>query len=268
MIKFFLQTEICIQQLFCESLAKMTYSSEKFCLKWNDFQQNIVSSYHDLRKDADFCDVTLLCEEGQQIEAHRIILTACSPFFSTVLKRNKHSHPMIYMRGLKAKDLEAIVDFIYYGEANIYQEDLDGFLALAEELQLKGLAGAQDDSSYDKTNTAKQLNPKRKPTLGHEEYQPKKPEESDILTRNHLIVPLDAGKLLVPVNTNKEELKAQLESMMVKAEDGDIKNICTVCGKTATGKDWGSANFNMRRHVETHMEGLSYTCKQCGKVSR
>ena len=245
----------------------MTYSSEKFCLKWNDFQQNIVSSYHDLRKDTDFCDVTLVCEEGQEIEAHRIILTACSPFFSTVLKRNKHSHPMIYMTGLKAKDLAAIVDFIYHGEASVYQENLDGFLALAEELQLKGLAGAQDDGSYDSKDgikTTKQLNQKRKPTLGHEDYQPHKSEGSDILTRNHL----DAGKLLVPVDTNKEKLKAQLESMMVKAEDGDIKYTCTVCGKTATGKNWGSANCNMRGHVETHMEGLSYTCNLCGKVSR
>ena len=56
---------------------------------------------------------------------------------------------MIYMRGLKAKDLVAIVDFIYHGEANIYQEDLDGFLALAEDLQLKGLAGS--DSEYPET---------------------------------------------------------------------------------------------------------------------
>ena len=117
--------------------------SDKFCLKWNDFQQNIVSAYQDLRKESDFSEVTLVCEEDYHIEAHRIILTACSPFFQTVLKRNKHSHPMIYMRGLKAKVLAAIVDFIYHGEANIYQEDLDGFLALAEELQLKGLAGSQ-----------------------------------------------------------------------------------------------------------------------------
>ena len=87
-------------------------------------------------------DVTLVCEEDQEIEAHKIILTACSPIFSKILKRSKHSHPIIYMRGLKAKELFAVVDFIYHGEANIYQEDLDEFLALAEELQLKGLVGS------------------------------------------------------------------------------------------------------------------------------
>ena len=49
---------------------------------------------------------------------------------------------MIYMRGMKAKDLIVIMDFIYLGEANIKQEYLEGFLAPAEELQVKGLTGS------------------------------------------------------------------------------------------------------------------------------
>ena len=56
-------------------------SSDKFCLKWNDFQENIVSSYQDLLNEVNFSDVTLVCEEDHQIEAHKIILAACSPFF-------------------------------------------------------------------------------------------------------------------------------------------------------------------------------------------
>ena len=117
-------------------------SSEKFHLQWNDFQQNIAASYLLLKDDPDFSDVTLVCEDDQYIEAHRIILTACSSFFDTVLKKNKHSHPMIYMRGIRAKDMLAIVDYIYSGETKIDQEDLDGFLDLAVELKLKGLAKA------------------------------------------------------------------------------------------------------------------------------
>ena len=62
---------------------------------------------------------------------------------------------MIYMRGVKAKDLVAIVDFIYHGEANIFQEDLDGFLALADELQLKGLATSENKPSDDFKNPIK-----------------------------------------------------------------------------------------------------------------
>ena len=112
----------------------MVNLSEKYCLKWNEFEPNMVSSFKELRTDSDFSDVTLVCDEDQQVEAHKIILKSSSSFFSKVLAKNKHSHPMIYLRGMKAKDLVAIVDFIYLGEANVFQEDLDGLLALAEEL--------------------------------------------------------------------------------------------------------------------------------------
>ena len=255
----------------------MAHSFEKFCLKWNDFQQNIISYYHDLRKDSGFSDVTLVCEEDQQIEAHRIILSACSPFFNTVLTRNKHSHPMIYMKGVEAKDMVAIVDFIYLGEANIYQEDLDAFLALADDLKLKGLVGAKDDSvneDQEKRKEPRQLKAQRDTIYEQEEntHEAKKFKEKYTKITNtyedDLIVPVYAGKLHVPIDTNKEDLKVQLESMMVRSEDGEIKMICTVCGKAFKGKDWGSAKFTTRRHIETHMDGLSYPCNQCGKVSR
>ena len=243
------------------ALTTMTFSSEKLCVKWNDFQQSIARSYHDLRKDSDFCDVTLVCEDDQQIEAHRIILAACSPFFSTILKRNKHSHPMIYMRGIKTNDLVAIVNFIYYGEANMYQEDMNAFLALAKDLQLRGLAEAQDV-----------VEDKSKKPQEDFHFQTPKFEESETSTsdtfEDNLSVPGNAGKLVVPLDANKEDLKAQLESMMVKAEDGEFKWICKVCGKSVQGKNWGHAKSNMRVHIETHIEGLSYPCNQCGKVSR
>jgi hypothetical protein len=127
-------------------------ASEKFCLKWNNFQENISTAFGSLREDNDFSDVTLACEDGHQVEAHRVILAASSPFFQDLLRRNKHPHPLIYMRGMKADALVAVVDFLYYGEANIYQENLDVFLAIAEELKLKGLvgSGATDDIKEDK----------------------------------------------------------------------------------------------------------------------
>ena len=89
--------------------------------------------------------MTLACEDGQQVEAHKVVLIASSPFFLNILKRNKHSHPLIYMRGVKSENLTAMVDFFYHGEANVFQENLDSFLVLAEELQLKGLRGNQTD---------------------------------------------------------------------------------------------------------------------------
>ena len=116
---------------------------EKLCLKWNDFQGSVISTFGDLRNDRDFTDVTLACEDIQ-FEAHKLILSTCSPFFRKLLKRaNKQQHTLVFMRGLDARDLEAVLDFIYQGEINIFQDDLDRFLLVAEELQLNGLVGGE-----------------------------------------------------------------------------------------------------------------------------
>ena len=81
----------------------MSSFSEKYCLKWNDFEHNISNSFKELRSDMDFSDVTLVTGEDQHIEANRTVLSACSPFFKAILSKNRHSHPMIYMRGLKQR---------------------------------------------------------------------------------------------------------------------------------------------------------------------
>ena len=115
-------------------------TTEKLCLKWNDFQNLVQVSFGELRNDTDFTDVTLACED-QSIKAHKVVLSACSPFFKNLFKTHSHPQPLIYMNGMKSSSLTAIIDFLYLGEANVFQEELDSFLALAEELQLKGLEG-------------------------------------------------------------------------------------------------------------------------------
>ena len=77
--------------------------SEKLCLQWNDFRENVDSAFKSLRNDKKFTDVTLACEDGQQIEAHKIILAASSPFFEKILHKSKHPHPLIYLRGIRSK---------------------------------------------------------------------------------------------------------------------------------------------------------------------
>ena len=83
-----------------------------FCLKWNDFSQNITTSFKELREDLDFTDVTLACEDTH-IEVHKLVMASGSIFFREMLRKNKHPHPLIYFKGMKATDLEAVVDFLY-----------------------------------------------------------------------------------------------------------------------------------------------------------
>jgi len=113
-------------------------SSEKFCLRWNDFESNISVAFRELRDDKDFFDVTLACDD-EQIQAHKVILSACSPFFRNILRRNAHQHPLLYLKGVKYTDLQSVLNFMYHGEVNVAQEELNSFLAVAEDLRVKGL---------------------------------------------------------------------------------------------------------------------------------
>ena len=100
-------------------------------LQWNDFQDNAKSLFQSLRNDSSFTDVTLACN-GIQIEVHKVILCGSSPFFTSILKA-KPSHPLIYLRGIKAENLVSIVDFIYNGQVNVLEENLNEFLDVAKE---------------------------------------------------------------------------------------------------------------------------------------
>jgi len=110
----------------------------KLCLRWNDFESNISVAFRELRQDKDLFDVTLACDD-EQIQAHKVILSACSPFFRNVLRKNPHQHPLLYLKGVKYTDLQAVLNFMYHGEVNVAQEELNSFLAVAEDLCVKGL---------------------------------------------------------------------------------------------------------------------------------
>merc|ERR1711982_167180 len=112
--------------------------SEKFCLRGNDFETIISVAFIELREEKDFFDVTLACDD-EQIQAHKVILSACSPFFRNVLRRNPHQHPILYLKGISYLDLQSVLNFMYHGEVNVAQEELNTFLAVAEDLKVKGL---------------------------------------------------------------------------------------------------------------------------------
>jgi len=134
-------------------------SSEKFCLRWNDFETNISVAFRELREEKDFFDVTLACDDSQ-IQAHKVILSACSPFFRNVLRRNPHQHPLLYLKGVKYKELLSVLNFMYMGEVNVAQEELNSFLAVAEDLRVKGLTQNNSSSESSAANKPKQEQPK------------------------------------------------------------------------------------------------------------
>ena len=239
---------------------------EKLCLQWNDFKENLGSSFGELRGDKDLTDVTLACEDGEQVEAHKIVLATSSPFFMNLLKRNKHPHPLIYMRGLKSEELLAILDFLYFGEISVLQEKLESFLALAEELQLKGLAGSANSAG--EAEEPKQECDSR--NRSHPVKKEKSQEQRQASNPGHQILTDPKTEVVVTNNqigTNLQELKEQIKTMMtttdVRSADGQgYVATCNVCGKQAPRR-------NMPSHIEAnHITGVSHACDACGKVSR
>ena len=208
----------------------MTFSSKSFFLKCKDFPQHVVSSYKEMRHSGHFSDVTLLCEDAQQFEAHRVILTASSQYLSNVLKRERHSHPMIYMRGLNAKDILAILDVIYYGEVKVNQEDLNQFLVLAEEFKLNGMSVVGDQIEIPSLNP-----PKKQEIILNEILTNNKP---DIIIPNTLMkreIPISEPQILKENHDNElfsegekeileEEIKGKKESKRKHRLDWEVAN--------------------------------------------
>ena len=121
---------------------------EKLCLKWNDFESNIRKSVKDLRNVQKHFDVTIATDDGFLIKAHKIVLMAGSNFFTDVFMQTNHSDICVYLKGIQRVELEYVIDFLYNGEAYIAQEELNKFLEIAQELQVKGLQSTHHDDKF------------------------------------------------------------------------------------------------------------------------
>ena len=251
-------------------------SSEKFSLNWNDFQENISSAFSQLRHDSNLTDVTLVSEDGEQLESHKLILSASSPFFMNILQRNKHPHPLIYLKGFQGRHLNSAIDFMYHGKADVYQVDLETFLSLAEELQLKGLTGGEAEQEQKETlfspkeiiKNQHQFEELYKPSLENDFDQviaiPK--TETYITNKTTAIMTTENMDKVFYNGGTAEGLKETLQSMI--ARDGTVLT-CTVCGKSKEEAGNRHANRQMERHVESmHVDGVVYECHSCDKTFR
>ncbi|KAG6804128.1 sex determination protein fruitless-like [Apis mellifera caucasica] len=119
--------------------------SEQFSLKWNNFSNNLTSGFLNHFTENDLVDVTLAVE-GQLLQAHKLVLSICSPYFKNIFKENPCQHPVIILKDMKYAEIESLLKFMYQGEININQEDLSTFLKVAQTLQIRGLT-TEDTSS-------------------------------------------------------------------------------------------------------------------------
>ncbi|CAH0546569.1 unnamed protein product [Brassicogethes aeneus] len=119
---------------------------QQYCLRWNNHQPNFISVFSSLLNSESLVDVTLAAE-GKHLQAHKVVLSACSSYFQQLFTINPCQHPIVILKDVKFIDLKVMVDFMYYGEVNVSQDQLPCILKTAEMLKIKGLAEIPVDQS-------------------------------------------------------------------------------------------------------------------------
>ncbi|KAG8223887.1 hypothetical protein J437_LFUL004723 [Ladona fulva] len=120
-------------------------SPQQFCLRWNNYQSNLTSVFDQLLQSEAFVDVTLACD-GHSVKAHKMVLSACSPYFQSLFFDNPCRHPIVILKDIKWPELKAVVEFMYRGEINVSQEQIGPLLKVAEALKIRGLADVNGDA--------------------------------------------------------------------------------------------------------------------------
>lgn len=143
-----------------------------FCLRWNNYQSNLTNVFDQLLQNESFVDVTLACADGHSVKAHKMVLSACSPYFQTLFFENPCKHPIVILKDIKWTELKAAVEFMYKGEINVCQEQIGPLLKVAESLKIRGLADVSNEhdfASSDKTSTVCAATPEttRSPSRGN-----------------------------------------------------------------------------------------------------
>ena len=245
--------------------------SEKFSLKWNDYQSNWNKALNELRKDTDFADITLISDDKVKFSAHRILLSSCSNLFKFILKGNGQANSLLYLSGVNSLNLGFILDYIYHGEVSIFQEHLDSFLESAQKLEIEGLLGGKEsEDSQENMNEGKHSNQEQEGYFQQANYGHfAQAEEKGLVSLNNEVgkskrpynrPPKDAEKIDVGSLTT-DEIDIRMRELYERTDEGWR---CLVCHHT----NKASGSSSMRMHVETHMDGLVFTCNLCNKEFR
>ena len=204
------------------------HQGKYYSLTWHAYSDYLKSMMKEFLMNEEFSDVTLVTEDKKQIKANINILRACIPVFKDILKKEKNSSTVIYLRGIQFSEMESILQFIYLGEATFYEERMDEFLAVAKSLEIKELCNAEPET-LDEPND-------------EPDYEPSQ-NDPDVLT---------------------EKLRKQTDHMnkQTKGEKRGVVSVygkfeCDQCHKTYLGPG------SLHNHKKSAHEGVKYTCDQC-----
>ena len=227
---------------------------EKFSLKWNDYLVKVPKKFSLLRNEEEFSDVTLVSSDKRQVSAHKVVLSSSSDYFKSVLQSNNKSKDIIMcLENISHEELNYMLDYIYNGEVNIEQDQLDRFLTIAQRFQLEGLISDESGELEEEGTYSSVVN---NSNLIHPEAENVEDIKkiSQIGVKEHIKISSEEFQTV-------EELNEKIKENLSRVE-GTRKWQCIICNKEL--RDLSHA----KEHVETHFEGLSFSCKNCDKTFR
>ena len=236
-------------------------TKEIFSLKWNDFETNASKSFANFRKETQLFDVTLVGQDQKKVSAHRLVLSACSDFFKNIFYSNNHSHPLLYLDGVDSSDIQLMLDYIYMGEVKILQDHLDKFLQISNKFQLEGLLGGEENNDE---NSMKTDQSNEDPIMTNENIPHSNTPSVNSLAKMDRPVRKEKREHHLKVcdetyDATNSEVDEKFQELIIK-EDSLFR--CTMCERTMTHKG------SMKRHLETHLTGLNYSCQHCDETFR
>ena len=247
-------TDIIIIIIFIIDLIsyKADIMSEKFELKWNDFNTNVAKSFATFRNEEEFFDVTLVGDDHKKYSAHRLVLSACSNYFKNMLKDTHGSKILLCLNDVQAEDIDNILNYVYNGQVRLLQEKLNRFLDVAQRFQLEGLIGKNEEHPQGISRAEDDFHV-------IDLIETPKTEE-DNLVKNHN--PATRQKLQIQTGkfSSLQDLDLKIKEMMTVDQSG--KNSCSVCGYSS------NKSFNVKEHIETHIDGLTFSCDLCNTQLR
>ena len=235
-----------------------------FCFASEFFQLNLISEINGLLTENTFADVTLVSDDQIMIPAHRFVLSACSPVLKNILVNNPHSHPLLYLRGVKQQELRYILEYMYTGKVTISQDRIKDFIDIAISFEIKDIGR---DFKIEEINTqSTEVSAKIDDSVHEADTENMKLSK----TRNELLESVISGQ-----EERLEQDKSYITKLF-KCKDCEavyaskkglfhhteskhdfIKYPCVPCDHKATTAG------NLKTHQESVHEGIKYFCNQC-----
>ena len=230
---------------------------KKLSVNLDEYQTTVSDSFKLFKQENAFFDVTLVSEDQKPIQTHKIVLSACSSFFKSILENSTQSHPLIYLSGVNYQNLQFLVDYIYEGEIRLLNDKLESFIEIAKELQIAGLLKDEIFNDYFEDFIIREDDDDE---VELEDVEVEEIEKKQKIKRSAVKSQKQSIRYKPVIDVSyldKSEVKQKIKEIMVK--EGDYFK-CSVCGNMT--KEYS----NMRRHIDVHIKGLSYECWLCNRT--